>query len=326
MRVFHAFKTILGGMALGLALSTAAQEAAAIKLVVGFPPGGSADTVARVLADKLRVLLRQPVIVENKPGAGGRLAVQALKNSAPDGLTYMIAPNATGVFQTLVYPESTRGFDLLKDLAPVATIVSFPMALAVSTRTGASTAKEYVNWLNAHPKEALFGSAGTGGLTHFSGVQLGKVIGVDLQIVPYRGNSPLITDLLGGQVASGIMSGGDILPHQKGGKIKVVGVFGAERSALMPDVPTLVEQGINVNTGDAWMGMWAPAATSKAELSRMQGALKHVLSQPDVRELLIGKASLSPAYQPAEEMDKRLRKELAYWGPVIKASGFKADQ
>lgn len=324
MRTFHAFKTILGGIALGFALSAPAQEPAAIKLVIGFPPGGSVDTVARVMADKLRVLLRQPVIVENKPGAGGRIAVQALKSSAPDGLTYMIAPNATVVFQTLVYPESTRGFDM-KDLAPVAALVSFPMALAVSTRTGTSNAKEYVSWLNAHPKEALFGSAGTGGLTHFTGVQLGKVIGVDLQIVPYRGNSPLITDLLGGQVAAGIMSGGDILPHQKGGKIKVVGVFGAERSALMPDVPTFVEQGINVSTGDAWMGMWAPAATPKAEVSRMQGALKHVLAQPDVRELLIGKASLSPAYQPAEEMDKLLRKELAYWGPVIKASGFKAD-
>jgi tripartite-type tricarboxylate transporter receptor subunit TctC len=122
------------------------------------------------------------------------------------------------------------------------------------------------------------------------------------------------------------MTAGDILQYQKGGKVKVIGVFGARRSPLMPDVPTFTEQGIAVDTGDAWTGMWAPARTPKAELDLMQSALRQVLAQPEVREFLINRATLMPDFRPAEQMDQLQRKELAYWGPIIKATGFKPDQ
>jgi tripartite-type tricarboxylate transporter receptor subunit TctC len=144
--------------------------------------------------------------------------------------------------------------------------------------------------------------------------------------VPYRGNGPLITDLLGGQIAAGIMPAGDIRPHLVSGKVRVVGLLGARRSPLLPDVPTFKEQGIDVDTGEGWMGMWAPAKTPQDQLVRMQNALRQVLAQPEVRDILTNKAAFSPDFRPAEEMDAQLRKDLAYWGPVIKASSFTPDQ
>lgn len=320
------FTAVMAAALLGMGLHAQAQDKPVIKFLVGFPPGGSTDTVARLLADKMSVVLKQTIIVENKAGAGGRLAAQTLKSSAADGLTYMIAPNATPVFQTLLYPPEVLKYDMLKDFAPVGVVVSYPLALAVGQQTGVKTAKEYVAWVKANAKGNSFGSAGAGGHTHFSGIQLGKAIGVDLQVIPYRGNGPLVIDLLGGQVPAGVMTAGDILPNQKTGKVHVVGVFGAQRSPLLPDVPTFKEQGINIDTGDAWTGMWAPANTPKDKLAQIQNALKYALALPEVRDTLINKATLNPDFRPAEDMDRLQRKELAYWGPVIKATGFTPEQ
>jgi tripartite-type tricarboxylate transporter receptor subunit TctC len=324
MRIPSILKASLATLVLGASLAAHAQQET-IKLLVGFPPGGSTDTLARLMADKLGPLLKQPVVVDNKPGAGGRIAAQALKASAPDGLTYMVAPNATPVFQALLYPASVLRFDVLQDFTPVGMLASYPLALAVSPQVPAKTAAEYVQWLKANPAKTSFGTAGAGGQTHFSGVQFGKATGLDMQVVPYRGNGPLITDLVGGQVPAGVLTAGDILPQQKAGRVKVLGVFGAKRSPLLPDVPTLLEQGINVDTGDGWTGVWAPAKTPKAQLERMQRALKEVLALPDVRETM-QKLAFTPDFRPGEEVDAIERKELAYWGPIIKASGFTPEQ
>jgi len=312
-------------LSLGLGLAAQAQDRAPIKILVGFPPGGSTDLVARLLAEKMAMVLKQPVMVDNKPGAGGRMAAQALKASAPDGQTYMVAPNATPILQTLLYSVEVLKYDMLKDLAPVAVLVSYPLAIAVNTQLGVKNIKEYAAWVKANPKEGSFGTAGAGGHTHFSGLQLGKAIGQPLQVVPYRGNGPMVTDLLGGQVPAGIMTAGDVLQHQKSGKVRVLAQFGAKRSPLMPDVPTLIEQGYNLDTGDAWTGMWAPAKTPQAELDRMQNAIKYVLALPEVREQLINKATLHPDFRPAADMDALQRKELHYWGPIIKESNFKPE-
>ena len=324
MRIPFLARSALAALALGASLAVQAQTET-IKLLVGFPPGGSTDTLARVLADKLGPLLKQPVIVDNKPGAGGRIAAQALKASAADGTTYMVAPNATPVFQQLLYPTAVLHFDVLQDFTPVGIVAFYPLALAVSPQVPAKTAGEYVHWLKANPAKASFGTAGAGGQTHFSGMQFGKAVGVDMQVVPYRGNGPLVTDLIGGQIPAGVLTAGDVLQQQKAGRVRVLGVFGAKRSPLLPDVPTLVEQGISVDTGDAWTGVWAPAKTPKAQLERMQHALKQVMAMPDVREQL-QKLTFAPDFRPAEDMDAQQRKELAYWGPIIKASGFTPEQ
>ncbi len=312
-------------LALGcaLALGAQAQSDKPIRILVGFPPGGASDAIARVLADRLPAVLKQPVVVENRPGIGGRLAAQAVKNAAPDGLTYMVAPNATFVFQHLTYPVEVLGYDMNKDFTSVARINAYPMAMVVSASTGVKNAKDYLAWRRTAAGQPTFGTAGLGGDTHFNGLQFGKAAGVAMEVVPYRGNGPLVIDMVGGQILAGNMVAGDALAQVKAGKLNYVGVFARQRSALLPDVPTMAEQGFDTGGDDAWMGMWGPARLARAELERMQGALRQILSQPDVKELMLSRFLQVADYQPGSEVDKQLAAELAHWGPIIKASGFK---
>lgn len=320
------FNTVLAsallGMGLGLVGSAQAQDKPPIRLLVGFPPGGASDNLARLMADKLREQLKQQVIVENRPGVGGRLAAQAIKAAPPNGQMYMIAPNATFVFQHLTYPVSTLGYDMNTDFTSVARLTSYPMAMVVSSTIGVKNAKEYAAWIKANPDKANFGTAGQGGDTHFNGLQFGKIAGTPMQVVPYRGNGPLITDLLGGQILTGNMVAGEAIQHVKSGKMNYVGIFAPKRSALMPDVPTMAEQGFNTGGDDGWMGLWGPAKLPREELERMQNALRVVLGTPEMKEMLLSKFLMVSDYQSGSEVDKQLQSELAHWGPIIKASGF----
>jgi tripartite-type tricarboxylate transporter receptor subunit TctC len=316
------FNTVLATMLLSIGLCAMAQDKPPIKLLVGFPPGGASDSLARLMAEKLRDQLKQNVIVENRPGVGGRIAAQAVKASSPTAQTYMIAPNATFVFQHLTYPVSVLGYDMNTDFTSVARLTSYPMAMVVSSSIGVKNAKEYVNWLKANPGKNTFGTAGQGGDTHFNGLQFGKLAGTPMQVVPYRGNGPLVIDLLGGQILTGNMLAGDALQHVKSGKLNYVGVFAPQRSSLMPDVPTMAEQGFNTGGDDGWMAVWGPAKLPPAELERMQTAIKNVLALPDVKEILLTKFLQVADYRSGAEVDKQLQAELAHWGPIIKASGF----
>ncbi len=320
------FRTLLAAIALGAGFGAQAQDRPPIRFLVGFPPGGASDNIARVLADKLREPLKQQVIVENKPGVGGRLAAEAVRNAAPDGLTYMVAPNATLVFQHLTYPVSVLRYDMTTDFVSVAQVTSYPMAMVVNASTGVKNAKDYITWLKAHPDKGTFGTAGMGGDTHFNGLQFAKAGGVQMTVVPYRGNGPLVTDLVGGQVLTGIMVAGDAIQHVRSGRLNAIGVFAPKRSALLPDVPTMPEQGFDTGGNDGWMGVWGPAKTPKAEVERLQAALKQVLSQPDVKALLLNNFVQVADFRPGSEVDKQLRDELSQWGPVIKASGFTPQQ
>lgn len=316
------------GLALAAALGAvqAQGDKAPVKILVGFPPGGASDTLARLLAEKLREELKQPVIVENRPGVGGRIAAEAVKNAAPDGLTYMIAPNATLVFQHLTYPVSVLKYDMTKDFTSVAQVASYPMAMVVNASTGVKSARDYVAWLKANPDKGIFGTAGQGGDTHFNGLQFAKVAGVQMTVVPYRGNGPLVTDLVGGQILTGNMVAGDALQHVRNGKLQYVGVFAPKRSPLLPDVPTMAEQGYDTGGNNGWMGIWGPAKLPKAELERLQGALGRVLSNRDVKSIMLTRLLQVPDFQPGTEVDRQLKAELAHWGPVIKASGFTPAQ
>jgi tripartite-type tricarboxylate transporter receptor subunit TctC len=274
------------------------------------------------LADKLRDQLKQQVVVENRPGVGGRVAAQAIKAASPNSQMYMIAPNATFVFQHLTYPVSTLGYDMNTDFTSVARLTSYPMAMVVNSSINVKSAKEYAAWIKANPDKANFGTAGQGGDTHFNGLQFGKIAGTPMQVVPYRGNGPLITDLLGGQILTGNMVAGEVIQHIKSGKVNYVGIFAPKRSALLPDVPTMAEQGFNTGGDDGWMGVWAPAKLPREDLERMQNALKTILNAPDMKELLLTKFLMVSDYQPGSDVDKQLQSELAHWGPIIKASGF----
>ena len=303
-----------------------AQSDKPIKLLVGFPPGGASDRVARLLAEKLRPLLKQPVVVENKPGVGGRIAAQAVKAAPADGLTLMVAPNATFVFQHLTYPVSVLGYDMTTDFTSVARINAYPMAMVVQASTGVKSAKDYVAWRKTPAGQPTFGTAGMGGDTHFNGLQFGKAAGVEMTVVPYRGNGPLINELLGGQILSGNMVAGDAIQHVKAGKLNYVGVFARQRSALLPDVPTMAEQGFDTGGDNGWMGMWGPRGLPAPVLQRLQGALQTVLTSPEVKTLMMNQFLQVPDYRPGAQVDADLKAELAHWGPVIQASGFKPNK
>lgn len=320
-------RRVLLSLALASALGAQAQgDKPPIRLLVGFPPGGASDTLARMLGDRLREPLNQQVIVVNRPGVGGRLAAEAVKNAAPDGLTYMVAPNATMVFQHLTYPVSVLRYDMTTDFTSVAQVTSYPMAMVVNAGIGVKTAKDYVAWLKANPDKGTFGTAGQGGDTHFNGLQFAKIAGLNMTVVPYRGNGPLVTDMVGGQILTGNMVAGDALQHVKSGKLNFIGVFAPARSPLIPDVPTMAEQGFDTGGTNAWMALWGPARLPKSELQRMQAALSQVLAQPDVKEILLTRFLMVPDYQPGSQVDQQLKAELAHWGPVIKASGFTPQQ
>ncbi|MGE0313775.1 MAG: Bug family tripartite tricarboxylate transporter substrate binding protein [Lautropia sp.] len=318
---------IFAGLALLAAIGVAAPSVALaqpdrpIHVLVGFPPGGATDAIARVVFDRLPAVLGQPVVVENKPGAGGRIAADAVLASNADGLTYMVAPNATPTFQTLVFGDQIR-WNVLKDFAPVAAIASYPLGMGVALNTGATTAREFVDWVRRNPGKASFGTPGLGGQNHFLGVQLAAVAGVDLPVTPYKGSPPMVTDLIGGHVPAAISLMDGMMAQQRAGKIRVIGIFTKERSPLMPEVPTFAEQGFDVTSGEGWTGVWTKAGTPAKEIERMQRAIETVLQMPEVRKTLAERLWVHPNFRTAAQTDALLRAELEHWAPIIKRSGF----
>ena len=316
----------LAGLAAGVALPSLAraQGKPAIRVLVGFPPGGATDAIARSVVDRLPALLGQPVILENRPGAGGRIAADAVLSAPADGLTYMIAPNATPTFLMLVPPSVVR-WDILKDFTPVAGIASYPLGMGVSLPVGARTAPAFVDWVKRNPGKATVGSPGLGGQNAFLAVQLANTLHLDLPVTPYKGSPPMITDLVGGHLASAISLMDGLMAHHRAGRVHVIGIFTRERSPLMPDIPTFAEQGIPVTSGEGWTAMWARAGTPAGEVQRVQAAVKQVLQQPAVREQMEKTLWVSPAFRDSAETAAVERAELAHWAPIIKASGFKAE-
>lgn len=298
-----------------------AQGDAPARILVGFPPGGSADTIARVLADKLRDELKRPVIVESKPGAGGRLLAASLKTQPNDGSVVMLAPDALFttnpfVFRKLTYEPA--------ELVPVSLVAEFPFAFATGAETGAKTFDEYVKWAREHRTTASFGSPAAGSPLHFVGLMVGKDIGVDLVHVPYQGGPPLLTALAGGQLSAGVNTLTDMLEMHRAGRIRILAIPGAQRTRLLPEVPTFAELGYKQVIARGFFGIYAPAGTPPAAVATWNAALKRVLAAPDVRERLAALAFEARGSTP-EELDKMARDDAKVWGPVIKASGFAVD-
>ncbi|WP_119157089.1 tripartite tricarboxylate transporter substrate-binding protein [Caldimonas tepidiphila] len=318
-------RQLLAFTALALAVPGAAfAQKPPIRVVVGFPPGGATDAIARAVVDRLPDILGQPVIVENKPGAGGRIAADAVLAAPADGLTFMLAPNATPTFLTLVPGHIVR-WHILKDFTGVASIASYPLGMGVAANIGVTNAREFIEWVRKNPNKASYGTPGQGGQNAFLGEQLAKAAGIELPMTPYKGSPPMVTDLVGGHVPSAISLMDGLMVHHRSGRIRVIGVFTKKRSPLMPDIPTFAEQGLDVTAGEGWTAMWAKAGTPGTEVQRMQAAVRQVLEIPEVRELMIKRLWAYPSYRSGADTEAAQRAELAYWEPIIKASGFRAQ-
>jgi tripartite-type tricarboxylate transporter receptor subunit TctC len=318
-------RSLLGcvlAVALACQAAFAQTSRAPAKMLVGYPPGGAVDVLGRLFAETMAEALARPVVVENRPGAVGQIAAEALKAAAPDGNTLMVAPDATVIIrpQTLAKPP----FDPLADFAPVAHTGNWAFALGIHAGLPVKTLADYVSWVKADSARASFASSGAGGSTHFFGVLLGQTLGVPLTQVSYKGAGPAILDVVAGHIPATIQPLGTLLAQAKAGRIAVLGMSAKARSPGAPDVPTFAELGYPALTADGWFGIFAPAGTPAETVVKLNAAFVQAMRASAVRDKMRN-LDLEVREMSAAEFTSVVRAGYARWGPIIRASGFRAD-
>lgn len=309
-------------IALALALPAAAQDKS-LKIVLGFPPGASSDILTRLLAERLRVLLGQNVIVENKPGAGGIVGNDTVKAAAPDGTTILLTPVAT----MAAYPHSHGAalrYDPFKDFEPVAHLTNFQLSLLINAELPAKNVAEYIALVKKDSRLGDYASAAAGSLPHYFGVLFARSAGLEMTHVPYRGTAPALQALAGGEVKAAMFVLADALTLVRSGKARVLAVSGAQRSELAPDVPTFRELGFDIE-GNGWYALFAPAKTPRDIIDRHAKAAIEAIRAPEMKSRLQN-MGLEPTGLGPAELAAILRADYDKWGPVIRASGFKPTQ
>jgi tripartite-type tricarboxylate transporter receptor subunit TctC len=299
-----------------------AQADKTLKVLVGFPPGGSLDIVSRVLAEKMKDDLKVNIVIENRAGAGGRVAADLLKASPADGSVVMITPIVVPVLAPLVF--SKLNYNPATDFAPVGHVCNFNFALSVPASLPVKNVAEFVTWLKANPQKANFGSPAPGSLPHFFGEMLSRDAKADMVHVPFAGGSALMNALMGGQVSAGIDVLLEALEAHKSGKVRILAISGDKRSAVLPDVPTFKESGFPNIVASGWFAMYAPAKTPAASIEAINRALNKALTHPEVLDRF-GKLALEAGGGSAADLTKLEQASTARWAPVVKATGFRAD-
>ena len=297
----------------------AAQSGKTVRIHVGFPPGGGTDAIARTLAEKLKDELAANVVVENRPGAGGQIAAQALKSAAPDGTTLFISHDHTISILPLVLRNP--GFEPARDFVPVAGFATFVNAFAVAGGTPAKGFDDYIGWVKAQGGKSAVGIPAPASVPEFLVKVIGEKYRLDLVAAPYRGSAPMIGDMLGNQIPAGVGSVPDFIENHKAGKLRVVAVLGDRRQAAMPEVPTFAELGLAGFEDVPYYAFFAPAGTPQAAIDQFSAALGKVIAQPDVRDKLTS-LGLSVGLMPQQQLASRERAYAAVWARIIKASGF----
>ena len=319
----HSFGQVLAGMALLAAAGISqAQVDKPVRILVGFAPGGSGDIAARLLGERMATELKQPVVVENKPGAGGRIAAQGLKEAVADGTTVMLAPIVVPVLAPLVF--SKLPYNPGTDFAPVAHVANFQFGLSVANGHPAKSVGELLAWLRANPKDANFGSPAPGSLPHFFGVMISGGAGLDLVHIPFNGGGPLMNALMGGQVSTAIDTLVDQVELHRSGKIRILATSASTRNTLLPNVPTFSEAGLRGVEGTGWFALFAPAKTPAATLQQLNAAVNKALASAELRERF-AKLGLEPSGGSVADLSAIMKRDTERWAPVVKASGFKGD-
>lgn len=290
-----------------------------LHILVGFPPGGATDTVARQLTEALSAELGRTIIVENKSGAGGMIATQHLKAAPADGSTVMITIDHTQVIIPLTF--KSPGYEALADFTPLAGVTTNAQAMAVSGKLGIKTFREYETWVKAQPGRSSFGVPAVGSVPQFAGLLVGKAIGVDMVAVPYRGGAPLISDLIGAQVPMAIQSLAEQIEHHRRGTLRILAISGMERSRLAPDVPTFQELGVKGIERNSWIAFFGPKGLPRDFVTRFSRAVELAVQRPEVAEYL-AKLGNDVSYASPEQLGEWVSSATKHWGAVIKESGF----
>lgn len=289
-----------------------------LRIVVPYAPGGASDRAARLVADRLKDKLGTTVVVENRTGAGGRLAMQQLK-ATPAGQHVLVVVNpALMVVAPVVFRDI--GYDAQRDFVPVSHVTNYDFAIAVGSAVPVREFNHLAAWLRANPEQANVGVPATGSLPHFFALMIGDSIGVKAQIIGYRGSAPAITDLMAGTIPVAVDTLDALLPHQSGGKLRILAMAGAKRSSTAPEIPTLRESGLDlVATG--WNAMFAPASMPKEIVQRIGMAIRDVMREKETRAKFEA-ASMEPVSATPEQTEKMLAAYRAQWEPVVRKSGF----
>ncbi|MBC5766148.1 Bug family tripartite tricarboxylate transporter substrate binding protein [Ramlibacter albus] len=292
-----------------------------VKLLVGFPPGGGTDAIARTFADRLKDILGMPVVVDNKAGAGGQIAAQALKAAAPDGHTFFLSHDHSISILPLV--TKNAGFEPATDFIPASGFATFANALALSGGTPAKTLQDYIALVQGANGKDTIGVPAPASIPEFLVGMLASKYKLDLQAAPYRGSAPMMADMLGNQIRAGVASIPDFIENHRAGKLRVVAVIGDKRQPILPDVPTFAELGLAGLEDLPYYGFFAPAGTPAAVLDRFNQAVAKAVAMPDVRERLTN-MGLAVGYQPQPQFAARVKGYTQNWEKIIKASGFVA--
>jgi tripartite-type tricarboxylate transporter receptor subunit TctC len=290
----------------------------AIHIVVPFAPGGSTDVLARRLGDKLAAAWGQPVVVDNRPGAGGALGADFVAISAPDGYTLLAGVTGSNAIAQALYPKLP--YDVIKDFAPLSMMVSAPLVLAVNPDVPAKTPAEFLALAKSKPEALSFGSAGNGTSMHLTGEMYKQATGVAMVHVPYRGSAAMLTDLMGGQIQ---VTFGDVLvllPQIQAGKVRALAVTSKTRHPLLPDVPTLDESGLKGFEALSWQGLFAPAGTPREVVDKLSAEVNKAMQSPDIKDYFAAQGFIIQGSTP-EAFKAFVASEVEKWTPIVKNSG-----
>jgi tripartite-type tricarboxylate transporter receptor subunit TctC len=316
-RIVCAMLLAASGLAVGQA-----YPAKPIHFIVPYPAGGPLDTVARLLGQKVAESVREPVIVENKPGAGGNIGADFVAKSAPDGYTILMGAVATHAINPTLYAHIP--YDPVKDFAPVTQVASTPNVLVVNPSLPVSSVKEFIAYAKAHPGALNFGSGSTGSAGHLAGELFKAMSGVQMVHVPYKGAGPAMQDLIGGRIQLMFDNLASSLGQMRAGKVKALAVTTAKRSALAPELPTIAESGLPGFDISTWFGVFAPGGTPRDLVQRLHDEFVKALADPAVREAMT-KLGAEPVDSTPAQFAAYIRSEARKYAEVIKASGARVD-
>lgn len=304
------------------AIQAADYPARPVRFVLGFPPGGASDTMARVVGTRLSENLGQPVVIDNRPGAGGNIAAEIVARSAPDGHTLLLGNNAILAVNVSLYPKIA--FDPVKDFAPVVLVASQPNILAVHPSVPANSVKELVALAKSRPGRLNYASPGVGTTGHLAAELFKRMAGVDMVIVPFKGGGPAVVAVLTGECQFIFATSLSVQPHVKSGKVRALAVTTPRRSQSFPELPTVSEAGVPGFEATTWHGVVVPARTPQKVIARLNGDFNKLLQLPDMRERLTTLGAEIIGGAPKELADY-VRKEIPVWAKVIKESGARVD-
>jgi tripartite-type tricarboxylate transporter receptor subunit TctC len=295
-----------------------------LTMIVPYPAGGPTDTIARLLGERMRASLGQPIIIENVAGAGGNIGVGRVARAAGDGYTLGIGHWGSHVVNGAIY---TLPYDLLTDLEPVALLSDGPQLIVAARSVPAKDIKELIAWLKANPGKAMVGTTGVGGASHLAGILFQNTTGTDIQIVPYRGAAPRMQDMLSGQIHLAFDQAANSLPQVRGGNLQAYAVTSKTRLAVAPDIPTVDEAGLPEFYISVWHGLWSSKGTPKDVVRRLNAAVVDALADPTVRQRLteLGQELPAPEQQTPEALRTYHKAEIDKWWPIIRAAGIKVD-